>query len=292
MDGILAALPPVVLRRAGYFLKGKNLRSGLVYDVSIAMGIDPLRLALPSAILELVHTTTILHDDVIDRTQARRGQETVNRLLKSRIAIFSADLLFSNSMRCLHRWAVSQGSGGRGVERCFHRQIRRVCEGELIQDMRYGGGDAPSEAECIEIARGKTGALFALSFLVPGKLDERDRSDLLWLETAGAMHGVVFQLVDDVADLAEDTREAGDGEGFRHWTYASRYWKEVDETALAAFISGALEEPPADFRAALVARVRDFAREGLARLESECPAGLAPVNALLRSRTESLIESL
>lgn len=291
MDGILAALPSVVLRRAGYFLKGKNLRSGLIYDVSTAMGIDPLRLALPSAILELVHTTTILHDDVIDHTQARRGQETVNRLLKSRIAIFAADLLFSNSMRCLHRWAVTQGPGGRGVERCFHRQIRRVCEGELIQDMRYGGSEAPNEAECIEIARGKTGALFALSFLVPGKLDGRTRSELLWLENAGALHGVVFQLVDDVADLVEDTRP-GDGEGIRQWTYASRYWKEVDETTLAAFIRGELKEPPAAFRAALVARVRDFAGDGFSRLGQECPAKLAPVYALLRSRTETLLESL
>lgn len=291
MDGILAVLPPVVLRRAGYFLKGKNLRSALVRDVGNAMGIDVQRLALPASILELVHTTTILHDDVIDETQARRGQKTVNRLLKSRIAIFAADLLFSNSMRRLHQWAVSQGTGGRRVERCFHRQIRRVCEGELIQDIRFVKASAPSEADCLEIARGKTGALFALSFLVPGHLRSCSAPELEWLEEAGAMHGVVFQLVDDIEDLAEDTRGEGGAGQLHHWTYASRYWNEVDPDGLDAFSHGGLQAPPEAVRQALKARVEAYARDGLHALASDCPAALEPVLALLRGRTEALLES-
>jgi hypothetical protein len=245
----------------------------------MALGVEEAEVVLPSAILELVHTTTILHDDVIDQADSRRGKATVNAALKSRVAVFAADLLFGEAMARLSRWGAARGPWGKKVERCFHKHIRAVLEGEMVQDLVMGVGEAPSLEACVAVARGNTGALFALSFGVPGVLAQLNEASQNWLENAGAQYGTLFQLVDDVDDVVEDTRMALPEGGFslRQWTYASSYWKGVDRGSFDLFLLGKGEGPSPSIRRGLVQSITQWQGESARALGALPDPRLAPV---------------
>lgn len=279
MGGLMARLPGIVRRKAGYFRGGKQLRSSLLYQVSRSLGVSESDVVLPSAILELVHTTTILHDDVIDQAESRRGKATVNASLKSRVAVFAADVLFGQAMAELSTWAHTRGSWGRDVERCFHRHIRAVCEGEMVQDLVMEVNTNPALEACIEVARGKTGALFALSFGVPGYMARVSPQSQIWLEEAGSRYGTLFQLVDDVDDVVEDSRKPLTEGGYtlRQWTYASALWRNLDPVGFKSFVGGVGTGPSPEIRRDLVNAIGDFRRQSAEALTPHPQAVLEPV---------------
>jgi geranylgeranyl pyrophosphate synthase len=244
MEELTSTLPRPVLKNSRYFTMGKMLRSTLMRDIALALQVDLDLVIVPAAILELIHTTTILHDDVIDLTLDRRGQKTLNARFKSSVAVFSADLLFSRSMGKLAELKFQSSIENHptanfgAIEKAVHDFLLQVCLGEMNQDFRPGVESTPSASECQEIARAKTGALFALSAVIPSHLCRMSEGHRDWLQESGSLIGTIFQLLDDLPDLEFDSREIVEGQAqFKHWTYANAIWSKLDATSWKQFIS-------------------------------------------------------
>ncbi|MGA0333756.1 MAG: polyprenyl synthetase family protein [Kiritimatiellia bacterium] len=175
-------------------LGGKMLRSRLVYRLGCAIGTDPQLMIYGSAAVEMIHTASLLHDDVIDGGVLRRGMPTFWVEKGSAGAILLGDLLLFKAIDLICR--VAQG--------CYTHELVKltgeVCEAESEQELILNGNDSRLEI-CQSIARRKTGALFAFAALINGGGDEQRRASL---KESGYLLGTVYQLADDILDTRED----------------------------------------------------------------------------------------
>lgn len=176
----------------GVVLGGKMLRARLAVRLA---GLTPLGQSLTrvvAAAVEMAHAASLLHDDVIDGAELRRGRRAFWRLTSTGASILTGDLLLveaaclladANSPRMLH---------------FFCRKVREMCEAEAVHELIWRGRTL-SEEQCLNIARGKTGALFAF---VGGALAGDDEELGLTLEECGYRLGTAYQLADDLLDLS------------------------------------------------------------------------------------------
>ncbi|HYM16208.1 MAG TPA: polyprenyl synthetase family protein [Dehalococcoidia bacterium] len=155
-----------------------------------------------AASIELLHTATLVHDDVIDGSPSRRGRATANELFNNSASVMLGDYMFAHSADLIARTDNTK------VVRLFARTIMAIAGGELHQDMsayEYGQ-DTMSYFGRIE---GKTASLFATSaeggaMVARCTPDEREA-----LRVFGLNVGMAFQVVDDILDFAGDEREMG-----------------------------------------------------------------------------------
>ena len=143
------------------------------------------------AVVELIHTATLVHDDILDDAELRRGVETVHRRWGERAAILIGDYIYSRAFRL--------STEVQGMARAFSDTTNTICEGELLQ---IGSRFRPDigEERYLEIIRKKTGILYAAAARLGGVLGGADP------ELAGKLHdfgmelGTAFQIVDDCLD--------------------------------------------------------------------------------------------
>lgn len=240
IESHIASLPENVIPETEYLQGGKLLRSRLFIEVAkIFSGINRNVLA-SAAILEILHTTTILHDDVLDRSERRRGHATLNKVFSSRGAVFLGDILFSHCLKKIYTL------GSPSLSQLFIEKLKEVCEGEIQQDLGSADLNKPiSLKDCETIAEMKTGALFALSMAGPMTLKGYDKSIIKNMETIGYKLGLFFQIQDDFKDLVEDSRYKGQAsDAFKHWTYANVLWHQLKPEEFQNFAqnSGYLSE--------------------------------------------------
>ncbi|WFB36698.1 polyprenyl synthetase family protein [Kiritimatiellota bacterium B12222] len=175
-------------------LGGKMLRSRLVFRLGKALETDPELMVYGSAAVEMIHTASLLHDDVIDGGVLRRGMPTFWVEKGSAGAILLGDLLLFKAIDLICR--VAEG-------RYTHDLVKltgEVCEAESEQELILNGDDSKLEI-CQSIARRKTGALFAFAALINGKGDDQREASL---KESGYLLGTVYQLADDILDTRED----------------------------------------------------------------------------------------
>jgi octaprenyl-diphosphate synthase len=155
-----------------------------------------------AASLELVHTATLLHDDVVDASPLRRGQPTASALWGNAASVLTGDYVYAQSFTLLTR--------------CFNPHIThavstattRLAEGELLQLM-HRHDLALSEEQYLYILSCKTGQLFELASLLPGHLTHQNEATLAQLSHYGMNLGLAFQLMDDVLDYTSDDATLG-----------------------------------------------------------------------------------
>ncbi len=180
---------------------GKLLRSRfagrLVNDESVPLSRETA--VRVCAAIEMTHTATLLHDDVIDGGILRRGGPAVWRVTGASGAILMGDLLLSDAMGLL-----VDVDEGRFLP-LFVEKLREVCAAEAEQELMLRGR-RPDEQTSLRIARGKTGALFAFVGAACGLGDDELASAL---EEAGYLFGTAYQLADDILDLSGVEAEAG-----------------------------------------------------------------------------------
>ncbi len=155
-----------------------------------------------AASIELLHTATLVHDDVIDASPSRRGRPTANELFSNSVSVMLGDYMFAHSAELISRTDNTQ------VVRLFAHTIMAIAGGELHQDLSaYDyGQDTIKYFGRIE---GKTASLFATSaeggaMVARCTADEREA-----LRTYGLNIGMAFQVVDDILDFAGDAEELG-----------------------------------------------------------------------------------
>ncbi|HDY89639.1 MAG TPA: hypothetical protein ENH82_16195 [bacterium] len=149
--------------------------------------------------VELVHTASLLHDDVIDRGLIRRGVKTFWKAINPSVAVLTGDLLL-----CVALDLIQKTEKGRYSE-LFTDKVSEVCRAEVEQELVFRGKEL-DESICLRLAREKTGPLFAITGKVCGG-DNQDLSSAL--EESGYLVGTAYQLADDLLDIIGDENVCG-----------------------------------------------------------------------------------
>ncbi|QXT39742.1 polyprenyl synthetase family protein [Gymnodinialimonas ceratoperidinii] len=162
-------------------------------------GTDHVKLA---ATVEFIHTATLLHDDVVDESEQRRGRPTANLLWDNQSSVLVGDYLFARAFQLM----VEPGS--LRVLDILSNAAATIAEGEVLQLTVASDIDTPEETY-LQVIRGKTAALFEAACKVGGVIAERDDTVIEALATYGDGLGVAFQMADDLLDWGGVDGEAG-----------------------------------------------------------------------------------
>lgn len=181
---------------------GKRLRPALtMLSAQIAGDINSRTIAFAAAV-ELMHTATLIHDDVIDKAELRRGRATVHTLWGNEAAVMCGDFLYAAAFNILAE------DGDIEVIKAMAQTSSQICEGEVLE-LQLAFNPNITEAQCIEIARLKTAELMAAACKIGVLSVGVDRQIADALESFGRNLGIAFQIVDDVLDLEGSVEEIG-----------------------------------------------------------------------------------
>jgi len=163
-----------------------------------------------AACVEFIHTATLLHDDVVDESDLRRGRPTANALWSNQASVLVGDFLFSRAFQLM----VSAQS--LEVLRILAQASATIAEGEIFQ-LTTANHPETSEADYMEVIRGKTAALFAAATRIGAVVADRPAAEAEALDAYGLHLGLAFQLIDDVLDYAAPQATLGKtiGDDFR-----------------------------------------------------------------------------
>jgi octaprenyl-diphosphate synthase len=197
---------------AGYIVAagGKRLRPLLTLAAAQICGYSGVRHHKLAAAVEFIHTATLLHDDVVDESERRRGQHSANTLFGNQASVLVGDFLFSRSFELM----VEDGS--LDVLRILSRASAVIAEGEVLQ-LATNNNLATSEAEYLAVIEAKTAALFAAACEIGAIVGDRPASEAQALRDFGMSFGIAFQVVDDVLDYSAQQALLGKtiGDDFR-----------------------------------------------------------------------------
>jgi octaprenyl-diphosphate synthase len=181
---------------------GKRVRPLATLLVTRACGGDPA-LAIPlAAAVELIHSATLLHDDVIDEGEERRGRPASRVLWGNLVSVLSGDLLLTSALELV------QSSGIPDAMSDTLATMQRLIGGEIAQ-LKARGREDLGIAGYLEIARGKTASLFANACRAGARAARADTATIEALGQFGERVGIAFQIVDDVLDLEGIPHEVG-----------------------------------------------------------------------------------
>lgn len=185
---------------------GKRLRPLLALLVARACGYQGERHVDIAAIVEFIHTATLLHDDVVDESDMRRGQETANNVWGNQAAVLVGDFLYSRSFEMM----VDVGS--MRVMEILSTTTNVIAEGEVLQLLNCHDPDT-SEARYMEVIHSKTAKLFEAACQLGAVLTGLSAEHEQEMAKYGMHLGTAFQLVDDVLDYTADAEEMGKNVG-------------------------------------------------------------------------------
>jgi octaprenyl-diphosphate synthase len=173
---------------------GKRIRPAVVLMAARMAGYTGERAVLYASVLEFIHTATLVHDDIIDESQLRRGREAVHTRWGNHVTVLFGDFLYLKSMSL----ALTQDD--LAIIRLLCDVTLRIVEGEIYQLTKNGDADL-TEAEHFEIVQSKTAYLFAGCARIGGMLGPitREQQEALW--QYGLNIGMAFQIVDDLLDF-------------------------------------------------------------------------------------------
>lgn len=200
-----------VINYLGDYLRasgGKRVRPALLVLANYAVGgnarrANVIRLA---TVMEMLHTATLVHDDIIDNADIRRNRSSINARFGNQTAVLMGDWLYMSAFET----TVLERS--LEIIDILTRLTRKMTEGELIQLTRIGRLDI-SEAEYFDILRRKTAYLFSACCEIGAILGEAGPSHREALRSYGMDLGIAFQLSDDILDLTADSKDLGKAAG-------------------------------------------------------------------------------
>ncbi len=227
MDSPVALIPQLAAHivAAG----GKRLRPLLTLAAAQLCGYQGARHVHLAACVEFIHTATLLHDDVVDESQLRRGLASANAVFGNKASVLVGDFLFARSFQLM----VEDGS--LKVLGILSHAAATIAEGEVLQLVTQNDLTT-DEDRYLDVIKGKTAALFAAACRVGAVISDRPDADEAALAEFGMALGMAFQLVDDALDYAADQAKLGKtvGDDFREG--------KVTLPVLVAFHAGDAEE--------------------------------------------------
>jgi octaprenyl-diphosphate synthase len=181
---------------------GKRVRPAVLLMSARLCGYSGPRAVLNAAVVEFSHTATLVHDDIIDDAELRRGQKSVHSRWGNDVTVLAGDFLYIKSM------AMALTQDTLDVVRLLCDVTLRMIEGEIYQLTKNGVVDL-TEDEHFEIIRRKTAFLFAGCAQIGGMLGQAGEARELELREYGFNLGVMFQLVDDLLDFTGESETIG-----------------------------------------------------------------------------------
>jgi octaprenyl-diphosphate synthase len=183
-------------------LRGKRLRPALLLLSAKACGRIDRAHPILAAVVEMIHAATLVHDDILDESEARRHSATVNAVWGNETAVLLGDYLFTHAFHLASTLETTLAC------RWIGRATNQTCEGEMMQVNHRGNLDL-DEADYLEIIRGKTAELTAVSCRLGAHYAGAPSATVARLEEYGRQLGVAFQIADDVLDLLGDEDVTG-----------------------------------------------------------------------------------
>ncbi len=203
---------PLIPQLAGHLIAagGKRLRPILTLAAAKLCGYQGQRHCKLAACVEFIHTATLLHDDVVDASDLRRGEPSANSLFGNQASVLVGDFLFSRAFQLM----VEDGSID--VLRILSNASAIIAEGEVLQ-IKTTSDSTTSEQVYLEVVRAKTAELFAAACRLGAVVNGRPASEEEALRTFGLNLGIAFQIADDVLDFAAEPSQLGKtvGDDFR-----------------------------------------------------------------------------
>ena len=225
--------------------QGKRLRPALVLFSGLASGSLSQAHSILAAVVEMIHTATLVHDDILDEAMIRRHAATVNAEWGNETAVLLGDYLFT------HAFHLAASLDSTRACRWIGQATNKVCEGEM-QQVHHRGNLQLDEADYFAIIEGKTAELTAVSCRLGASYAGAPEASVSSLERYGRNLGIAFQIADDVLDIWGEERVTGKSLGTdlekQKLTLPVIYLLRLVEPQDAAMIRGLLAEAKADLR--------------------------------------------
>ncbi|MDR2878208.1 MAG: octaprenyl diphosphate synthase [Chromatiales bacterium] len=181
---------------------GKRLRPLLVLLSARALGYSGKQHINASAIIEFIHTATLLHDDVVDASELRRGRETANTVWGNEASVLVGDFLYSRAFEMMVEIRNMR------IMEIMARTTNVIAEGEVMQLLNSNDADT-SEERYLDVIHAKTAKLFEAAAQVGAVLSASDAKAEQAMAAYGMHLGAAFQLIDDVLDYSASTELIG-----------------------------------------------------------------------------------
>lgn len=260
--------------------QGKRLRPGLLLLAARACGYTGPRCILPAAVIEVLHGVSLVHDDVIDEADVRRGSPAARALWGNKMAVLLGDHLLAGAFRRLTE------SGDSRLMTEIANTALEMCRGQ-IQEIVLAGPDL-AEPEYLDIVSAKTASLFAASCRLGAFAANADDSRRDALHAFGKRFGIAYQIADDLLDLTGApadigkpvARDLAQGQITLPIIYALRAGSPANRAELIASLNGGVS------RDADIARIRklvgasgglDYAADRMHALADEAIEQLTPL---------------
>ncbi|NVJ66090.1 MAG: octaprenyl diphosphate synthase [Gammaproteobacteria bacterium] len=202
----------VLVNQVGQYIVaagGKRLRPMLLLLAAKALNYkeDFIRSqSILAAVIEMIHTATLLHDDVVDESDLRRGRETANSMFGNQASVLVGDYLYSRAFQMMVE------VGEMRVMDVLSDTTNQIAAGEVLQLMNVNDPDV-TEASYYQVIERKTAILFAAATQLAAILSSSDEATENALKEYGMQLGIAFQLIDDALDYAADSEELGKNVG-------------------------------------------------------------------------------
>ncbi len=185
---------------------GKRLRLILTILAGKICALPAFKPQLLGAIIEMIHTATLLHDDVIDESKMRRGQASANTLYGNAASVLSGDFLYSRTFEMMVQLEDLN------VLQELAQTSNKIAEGEMLQLQNCHRPDL-EEAEYLQVIGSKTAALFEAATKIPAVMAQSPAAMQQALKQFGHDMGVAFQVLDDLIDYTSDAAGMGKNPG-------------------------------------------------------------------------------
>ena len=223
---------------------GKRLRPLIVLLAARALGYEGDQHIRAAAIIEFIHTATLLHDDVVDSSERRRGQDSANAVFGNQASVLVGDFLYSRSFQMM------VDIGDMHVMQILADATNTIAAGEVMQLMNINDPDT-SEDDYQQVIYRKTARLFEAGAQIAAVLANRDPADEASMIRYGQDLGTAFQLIDDALDYNASADELGknlgddlaEGKATLPLIYAMRAGTDAQRKIVrAAILEGGLDQ--------------------------------------------------
>ncbi|NVJ60961.1 MAG: polyprenyl synthetase family protein [Gammaproteobacteria bacterium] len=198
-----------LINQLGFYIVnsgGKRLRPLLTLLTANSLNYSGNNHHVLAAVIEFIHTATLLHDDVVDDSELRRGEQTANALFGNEASVLTGDFLYSRAFQMMVR------VNSMPVMNLLANTTNLIAEGEVMQLMNINEPDI-SEENYFEVIRRKTAILFAAACELSGIITESPLNIRIALSDYGMNLGIAFQVVDDLLDYFSDAETMGKNVG-------------------------------------------------------------------------------